>query len=190
MDVSESNRARPYRSWGLQPQACPSTHPAEEGGVEPPPVKTSSLSRGGGAHAPHLPEESRGIEPPGCHTRHGFLDRLPTIGRYLPKLLPQDSNPVQVVQSHLCCRLHQRALAKDEGFEPSRYGFGDRSAQPTLSNMAALGFEPRFPSYEHGVEPLHYAAEPCARIELATSVWKTGMLPLHQQGKSRPALCH
>lgn len=51
-------------------------------------------------------------------------------------------------------------------------------------HMARLGFEPRSSGYEPDVEPLHYRAEPCERIELSTSVWKTGMLPLHQQGKS------
>lgn len=70
-----------------------------------------------------------------------------------------------------------------DGFEPSPYGFGDRRAQPTLTNMAPSGFAPESSAYEADVELLHYGAEPCARIELATSVWKTGMLPLHQQGK-------
>ena len=47
--------------------------------------------------------------------RHGFLDRLRTVPRYPPKLLPQDSNLERVVQSHLCCR-----YTKEYG-KPGRY---------------------------------------------------------------------
>lgn len=35
---------------------------------------------------------------------HGFLDRLPTTGRYLPKLFPEDSNLDRLVQSQVTCR--------------------------------------------------------------------------------------
>lgn len=141
--------------------------------------RLSSLSRGGGAHAPHLPEESRGIEPLGVTLArfsrpladHSALPSIATHPGFEPG--PGSSEPPVLP-------LHQRVLAKDEGFEPSRYGFGDRPAQPTLSNMARLGFEPRSSGYEPDVEPLHYRAEPYARIELANLVWKTSVLPLHQ----------
>ena len=84
--------------------ACPWLASAEEGGVEPLPVTTASLSRGGGPHGPHLPERKVKESNPQAYTWHGFLDRLRTIPRHPPKLLPLDSNQDQRVQSPLCCR--------------------------------------------------------------------------------------
>lgn len=74
--------------------------------------------------------------PPSKATHQGFEPRLTGPE---PVVLPLD----------------EWVMAKDEGFEPSRYGFGDRPAQPTLSNMARLGFEPRSSGYEPDVAPLH-----------------------------------
>lgn len=87
------NRTLLAEARGLQPPLSPRTQPAEGGGVEPLAFQPAPVSSGGPPHGGHLPEESRGIEPPGCHTWHGFLDRLPTIGRYLPELPTKDSNP-------------------------------------------------------------------------------------------------
>lgn len=88
----------------LQTPLCPSTQAAEEGGVEPPACRPAPVSSGSGALAPHLPERKVKESNPRPYDRHGFLDRLRTVPRYPPKLLPQDSNLERVVQSHLCCR--------------------------------------------------------------------------------------
>lgn len=60
---SENRTLRVAMTQGLQPRLCPSTRPAEEGGVEPLACRLASLSRGGAPHGAHLPEEGRGIEP-------------------------------------------------------------------------------------------------------------------------------
>jgi hypothetical protein len=80
--------------------------------------------------------------------------------------------------------LHQGVLAKVEGFEPSRYGFGDRPAQPTLTNWwDSRESNPNLEAYEAPALPLCYRPEPHAGFEPASLVWKTSMLPLHQWGK-------
>src|SRR5689334_23716078 len=77
--------------------------------------------------------------------------------------------------------LHQGALAKVEGFEPSPYGFGDRRAQPTLTNeWDRRESNPQLLAYEASVLPLHHRPEPHVGFEPTRPVWKTGMLPLHQ----------
>lgn len=41
--------------------------------------------------------------------------------------------------------------ANDRGFEPRQYGFGDRPAQPTLSNIKIM-----IPRTDSNPQPAHY----------------------------------
>lgn len=118
---TSENRTQLAEARGLQPPLCPSTHPAEEGGVEPPakdcpPLAGEVAPTGHIFHcetftSPALSTVSRGWHErkvkesnPRPDDRHGFLDRLRTIPRYPPELLPQDSNLDQGGQSPTCYR--------------------------------------------------------------------------------------
>lgn len=186
---------------GLQPRLCPSTQPAEEGGVEPPGVTLASLSRGGGPHGPHLPKRKVKESNPQPLSWHGFLDRLGTIPRYPPRLPDKDSNLIPGVQSPVSYRLDDQALqlgyhpslvftamlrtlARVVGIEPTPRGLESLvlPLHQTHTWERRRDSNPQFKAYETFVLPLHHRAEPHAGFEPASPVWKTGMLPLHQWG--------
>jgi hypothetical protein len=101
---TSENRTLLAEARGLQPPLSPRTHPAEEGGVEPPACRPNLVSSEGGPHGPHLPKRKVKESNPQPHDWHGFLDRLRTVPRYPPELLPQDSNLDQGGQSPTCYR--------------------------------------------------------------------------------------
>lgn len=107
--------------------ACPWPTTAEEGGIEPLPCWTSSLSRGGAPHGAHLPEESRGIEPLGV-----TLARLsrPLAHRWtLPSTAsPQGFEPRLPGPEPGDLPLVYRESARLAGIEPTASGFGIRCA--------------------------------------------------------------
>lgn len=132
----ESNHRLLHRP-PLAGEVAPTGHifQAESEGVEPSGVTLARFSRPF-ADQPAPPSKLRAsvVSVPTTYAV--------TSVRLLALAAPPGFEPRPVGSEPTVLPLHQGALAKVEGFEPSPYGFGDRRAQPTLTNMARSGFEP------------------------------------------------